>query len=829
VATKALISALPTALNVGLVVALFWFIFAVVGVSMFQGRFYRCTNATLITSELCLAPTYPNSTIPLHSWVNPPYNFDNLGAALLSLFQVAGGVAGVNVMYDAIDVTQVGQAPVRDSHPEYAIYFVVFTIVGKHFALNLLSGAVIDNFVRMKNRLKGSAFLSDAQRKWLHTQRILMKLQPSKPLKAPLRKDIGRRMMWRIVTSLWFLWAINLVIIANIIVLSLRFYTAPTWLHDSIDTANWVFLAIYTVEATMKLTAFGFDQYLGSGTPFSTNKKAKNTNSYSGDNNSISSSRGGRFSWMTFEFFIVIASFGVLVAGLNMNSPLVRLLRALPVLRLVKQVRRLRVVFDTLVFSLPSIWNVAMLLFVVYYMYAIAGMYMLGGIQSTSKNGINAQVNFSDFGMAMLTLFRVSTLDTWPYLMYDSRQSPEGTEWAWAYFVSFIVIQVYVLLNLLLAILMDTYNEFTRVDYYSQWSHFRVFRRLWRERDPQLTGKIPASRVHDLLVALGPPLGFASTLSRLATLRLFQRLNLKLTSRHKVFYEHLLRALTTIATHVDLNDIVLQDRKSSKLTGYTMAHWWAARMVQRKWRLEHQDIKLRQLARYNQLLDSAKLVEVAALHRTMRILETQSAAAKLLISSAANTNTLPRPPPPRGSKTTVTTTAAARQQVRFADILADPELTGLFIAFLDQHHPTRSTIFDFVLAARDWKAGSLSKDTMQHHEEAVAIAETYIFPLFASSTHSPLLAADFTRAEVATRLRLSLVETTTLFDQLLSKASTFFDDHLIIPFLETTRFVEYSRHKVKQTMQLQTHNDHLVFELVALMQDITNLQNKHDL
>jgi hypothetical protein len=74
-----------------------------------------------------------------------------------------------------------------------------------------------------------------------------------------------------------------------------------------------------------------------------------------------------------------------MVAGFQAESPLVRLLRALPVIRLVKGASRLHVVFDTLIYSLPSMTNVGILLFVVYYIYAVVGMHSMGQIVFQSR------------------------------------------------------------------------------------------------------------------------------------------------------------------------------------------------------------------------------------------------------------------------------------------------------------------------------------------------------------------------------------------------------------------------------------------------------------
>lgn len=377
-------------------------------------------------------------------WRNPPYHFDNVGSALLALFQVAGGVAGIDVMFAAVDSTEIGHAPKRDSHPEYdlllissaqtltrsflcryALFFVFFTIVGRHFTLNLLAGAIIDNYTRMKQKLKGSAFMSDNQRRWVRLQRIFMKLKPPRAPKRPNSSDNPlRSWAYDVTASPGLTKFMNVIIVLNMIILSLRFAGAPAVVGTIVTASSWVFMFIYAAEVALKIAALGPDQYFGSA---------------------------GQMSWTVFEFIIVCVSFGVVFSGLDLENPLVRIVRALPLVRLIRQIERLRIVFDTLLFSLPSIGNISLLLFVVYYVYSIIGVYTLGNIKMQSKAGLFEDANFSHFGIAMLTLFRLSTLDTWPYLMFDTQVQPPycseqaqncGSYWNWLYFVSFILIQV---------------------------------------------------------------------------------------------------------------------------------------------------------------------------------------------------------------------------------------------------------------------------------------------------------------------------------------------------------------------------------------------------
>jgi len=81
------------------------------------------------------------------------------------------------------------------------------------------------------------------------------------------------------------------------------------------------------------------------------------------------------------------------------------------------------------------------------------------------------------------------------------------------------------MLNLMIAVLLENYNEFARVDKYAKWDHFQRFVKLWTARDPHSTGKIPAVAAYEILVQIGPPLGF----------RTFQTSFLSIQSSKKVW------------------------------------------------------------------------------------------------------------------------------------------------------------------------------------------------------------------------------------------------------------------------------------------------------
>jgi len=126
----------------------------------------------------------------------------------------------------------------------------------------------------------GSAFLSDKQKQWLHAQKIFMKLKPARPPKVPENRQ--RKFFFNLVMSKYFRYAINIVIAANVVSLSLLFYGAPEELHKVVSISNYVFLGIYGLEAIFKILGLGPNQYFGIP---------------------------GRMSWTLFEFMIVVGTF----------------------------------------------------------------------------------------------------------------------------------------------------------------------------------------------------------------------------------------------------------------------------------------------------------------------------------------------------------------------------------------------------------------------------------------------------------------------------------------------------------------------------------------
>jgi len=187
-----------------------------------------------------------------------------------------------------------------------------------------------------------------------------------------------------------------------------RFGPVILWGHHLI-------LAAFIAEAALKITAVApqWRRYFGDG-------------------------------WNLFDFTIVVLSLMPFSGELSMLARLVRLLR---VLRLVSALPRLRMVVATLVHALPGMGHVVLLVMLLFYVYAVAGWHLFHAHDAE---------RWGTLGNALLTLFQVATLESWTGVMRDAMQVQP---YSWLYFVSFVVIGTFVMINLFVAVVINSLEE----------------------------------------------------------------------------------------------------------------------------------------------------------------------------------------------------------------------------------------------------------------------------------------------------------------------------------------------------------------------------------
>ncbi len=154
--------------------------------------------------------------------------------------------------------------------------------------------------------------------------------------------------------------------------------------------------------------------------------------------------------WNVFDFLIVTIS---LIPINNVESIFVaRLLRIIRVLRIITVVPAFRHIIDSLVRSIPRVGFIALLMFIFMYVWGAIGTMFFGAVDPE---------NWGNIGLALITLVQVATYDDWAAIM---GQVIEVYPYAWIFFVSFIIINAVILLNMVIGVIVDVMTGGTVID-----------------------------------------------------------------------------------------------------------------------------------------------------------------------------------------------------------------------------------------------------------------------------------------------------------------------------------------------------------------------------
>lgn len=155
-----------------------------------------------------------------------------------------------------------------------------------------------------------------------------------------------------------------------------------------------------------------------------------------------------RDGWNIFDLVIVISS--LIPTGAGTSVVVLRLLRLMRLLRVISFIPEMRFVVEALLMSLRKSVYVLILIFVLLYIYAVAGVILFEEIEDS---------RFTHVGEALLTLVQIMTLSSWETVMLPILDVYPNS---WPFFISFVAISSIIVLNLFIAILVDVVSEMRR-------------------------------------------------------------------------------------------------------------------------------------------------------------------------------------------------------------------------------------------------------------------------------------------------------------------------------------------------------------------------------
>ncbi|XP_069383297.1 voltage-dependent L-type calcium channel subunit alpha-1D isoform X12 [Paralichthys olivaceus] len=535
--------AIRTIGNIMIVTTLLQFMFACIGVQLFKGKFYRCTDDAKSSPEECKG-TYilfnnGDTAMPMvkeRIWHNSDFNFDNVLMAMMALFTVSTFEGWPTLLYKAIDSNKENMGPIYNYRIEISIFFIIYIIIIAFFMMNIFVGFVIVTFQEQGEKEYKNCELDKNQR-----QCVEYALK-ARPLRRYIPKNPYQYKFWYVVNSTGFEYVMFVLIILNTLCLAIQHHGQSHLFNYAMDVLNMVFTGVFTVEMILKLIAF----------------KPRN---YFAD------------AWNTFDALIVVGSVvDIAITEINNTEDSARIsitfFRLFRVMRLVKLLSRgegIRTLLWTFIKSFQALPYVALLIAMLFFIYAVIGMQVFGKIAMVDGTQINRNNNFQTFPQAVLMLFRCATGEAWQEIMLaclpgklcdsESDYNPGeertcGSGFAIIYFISFYMLCAFLIINLFVAVIMDNFDYLTR-----DWSilgphHLDEFKRIWSEYDPEAKGRIKHLDVVTLLRRIQPPLGFGKLCPHRVACKRLVAMNMPLNSDGTVMFNATLFALVRTALKI---------------------------------------------------------------------------------------------------------------------------------------------------------------------------------------------------------------------------------------------------------------------------------------
>ncbi|XP_021098086.1 voltage-dependent L-type calcium channel subunit alpha-1S isoform X3 [Heterocephalus glaber] len=535
--------AIRTIGNIVLVTTLLQFMFACIGVQLFKGKFFSCNDLSKMTEEECKGSFYvykdgDPTQIELHprQWIHNDFHFDNVLSAMMSLFTVSTFEGWPQLLYKAIDANAEDVGPIYNNRVEMAIFFIIYIILIAFFMMNIFVGFVIVTFQE-----QGETEYKDCELDKNQRQCVQYALK-ARPLRCYIPKNPYQYQVWYVVTSSYFEYLMFALIMLNTICLGMQHYNQSEQMNHISDILNVAFTIIFTLEMILKLMAFKARGYFGD-------------------------------PWNVFDFLIVIGSIiDVILSEIDdpdesarISSAFFRLFRVMRLIKLLSRAEGVRTLLWTFIKSFQALPYVALLIVMLFFIYAVIGMQMFGKIAMVDGTQINRNNNFQTFPQAVLLLFRCATGEAWQEILlacsYGKLCDPEsdyvpgeeytcGTSFAYYYFISFYMLCAFLIINLFVAVIMDNFDYLTR-----DWSilgphHLDEFKAIWAEYDPEAKGRIKHLDVVTLLRRIQPPLGFGKFCPHRVACKRLVGMNMPLNSDGTVTFNATLFALVRTALKI---------------------------------------------------------------------------------------------------------------------------------------------------------------------------------------------------------------------------------------------------------------------------------------
>ena len=431
------------------------FMFSTVGISLFYSYFHNCYtlknhgfwDLAIDSFDNILADYEISNDITSISRfcadkyngimdTGPTFKFSNLKSSLITSYILSTMEGWPDIMNSY-----------RIYNDFYGIYFIIFNIVVAYFFLNLFIGIMFKYFNEaFKREQKISKDDKKAPKYYDFLNQILDAKSDyiiwNKPMKGTIKYYLRE-----FVDNDIFQYAMMAIILLNMILMAVSYDGSSANISNLLKTLNYFFTIIFIIECLLKMFAYGIRPYFHIG-------------------------------WNKFDFFVILVSLidwvvnsvdGIDASFLK-TFQIIRVLKVLTVsrvLRLVKALIGLEKLIQTLQWSISALINVLSLTIIIFCIFALVGCYLYDGDKYENYKDkfvyINEYFNMDNFLNAYLLIFRCSTGENWHNIMMEMayKEDGRGEGYSIIFFIVGNFITAIILLNLLLMVTLQQYDEFT--------------------------------------------------------------------------------------------------------------------------------------------------------------------------------------------------------------------------------------------------------------------------------------------------------------------------------------------------------------------------------
>jgi hypothetical protein len=368
--------------------------------------------------------------------------------------------------------------------------------------IDLVTGVIVDAFYSHKQKAAGMIYLSKIQKDWVYLQYFIMEHKPLDLVGHG--KGKLRRLLIKMDESKIKTWLISLLYVFLFVSWSFRTFPGDPGTIRFIVITYYVLLGFWTLELLIKIGAY-YDKFFTNLT---------NIGVFSHYIGTVVSLVLWHIDDVLYPYFPVIISF--------------RLLWSFQIFLSFESFRK---IFRIFMMALPTFSALILIIYIIAYIYALIGMELFGFLMQEGI-GINRHANFKNFGVAVMTLFRVSVGENWTDILVDLQREVQPnyicrefkntyenyskygftkcgeSNSGYAFLTSFYMLVSFIFFNLLIAILLEAFEvTHNQEETLIKQHHIVKFRKHWSKFDPNGKGMIKSTDMPALLKVLGPPHG----------------------------------------------------------------------------------------------------------------------------------------------------------------------------------------------------------------------------------------------------------------------------------------------------------------------------------